>query len=69
MIRWIVSLWYARLRKIDVQILWPVCLKYADDLDHAKATFFLHAIDDPAWINLGGEEAILSTIDAMTVRT
>jgi hypothetical protein len=51
--------WYARLRAIDVQILWPSCVKAAKgNLDHAKGAFAMHAIRDPAWLALGEAEMI-----------
>lgn len=37
-------------------VLWPVCLRQAPDLDHAKAAFALHAFNDPAWLFLGEDE-------------
>jgi hypothetical protein len=36
-------------RRIDVQILWKICMEEARDLDHAKAAFMLHVMNDPAW--------------------
>lgn len=51
------GLWYARQRKIDLQILWPSCVAVARDLDHAKAAFAVHALGDPAWVFLGHNEA------------
>ena len=59
--------WYARLRKIDMQILWPECVKVAHTLDEAKAAFAYHAFNDPAWTFLG-EDEIVSAIDSLTSR-
>lgn len=53
MIWWLKDWWYARLRKIDMEVLWPTCLAGARDLDHAKAAFAVHAFNDPAWLFLG----------------
>jgi hypothetical protein len=50
------SLWYARLRKIDLKILWPSCKTLAPDLDHARAAFAMHALHDRAWTVLGEAE-------------
>jgi hypothetical protein len=63
--RAIVELWRARQRKLDVQLLWPLCKQSADDLDHAKAAFFMHAMSDPAWLCLS-EEEIIAQIDQLT---
>ncbi len=48
--------WNHRCRELDLQILWPECVAGTPTLDHAKATFALHAYNDPAWIALGPEE-------------
>jgi hypothetical protein len=53
---WLMGLWYARLRRIDLEIFWPVCKEKARDLDHARAAFAIHALDDRAWLFLGEEE-------------
>jgi hypothetical protein len=29
--------------------LWPACLRFAKDHDHAKAAFLTHVRQDPAW--------------------
>jgi hypothetical protein len=56
--RWILGKWYARLRRIDIDILWPICRTKATDIDHARAAFALHALHDRAWLFLGEEKAI-----------
>jgi hypothetical protein len=56
--------WHARQRSIDMDILWPVCLQGANDLDHAKAAFATHAFNDPAWLALG-EDGIIQFIDQL----
>jgi hypothetical protein len=66
MIRWLQGLWYARLRKIDMDVLWPTCAAQAHDLDHAKAAFAVHAFNDPAWQFLG-EDATRRFIDDLEV--
>jgi hypothetical protein len=64
----IVGWWRARQRKIDLAILWPICIKGAvmNDLglDHAKAAFAYHCFNDPAWLTLG-EDEIVRQIDAL----
>ena len=51
--------WYrASQRALDIQILWPVCLEKAADIDQAKAAFAIHAFNDPAWIALGPDEIV-----------
>jgi hypothetical protein len=56
--------WNARRRRIDMDILWPICLAGANDLDHAKAAFAYHAFNDPAWQELG-EREIFNFIDKL----
>jgi hypothetical protein len=54
----------ARRRRIDIDILWPICVRGANDLDHAKAAFAVHCFNDPAWQELG-EDAIIRFIDRL----
>ena len=58
------SWWYARQRQVDVDVLWPICLREAQDLDRAKAAFCQHAMQDPAWTFLG-EDAIIDFIERL----
>ena len=51
--RWVLSPYYARMRKLDLAILWPELVKHAVDLDRAKAAFASHAFHDNAWLSLG----------------
>jgi hypothetical protein len=55
---WLLSIWYKRLRRIDLEILWPACKDQAIDLDYAKAAFCLHAMSDEAWLFLGEDEVL-----------
>jgi hypothetical protein len=48
--------WYPRLRRTDLQVLWPACRNLAHSLDAAKSAFAVHAYRDPAWLCLGEEE-------------
>lgn len=54
-----------RRRQIDLQILWPTLKERARDLDHAKAAFAYHCLNDPAWQPLG-EDEIMRRIEALT---
>ena len=67
--------WYARCRRIDLDILWPICLRAHSsvdtsntrieyDLDHALAAFAYHCFNDPAWLELG-EDELVRRIDAL----
>lgn len=58
MIKWILNWWHARQRRIDLQILWPMCKDYAHDLEEAREVFLFHAVNDYAWLSLGHEEII-----------
>lgn len=46
---WLFKWWRAMQRRTDMSTLWPTCVKYSDDLDHARAAFYFHASNDPAW--------------------
>jgi hypothetical protein len=56
LLKLIADWWHARQRAIDMQILWPICLRGAPDLDHALAAFAVHCFNDPAWLALGEDE-------------
>ena len=62
--RWLMGLWYAHCRRLDVQLLWPSCKAGATSLDYAKCAFALHAVNDRAWQVLGGDE-IVRRVDAL----
>ena len=64
MIQWLRDWWHQRQRSVDLQILWPLCKKHADDIDHARAAFALHAFNDEAWVCLG-EDEIKRRIDGL----
>jgi hypothetical protein len=65
MYMWIKKLWYAHLRRIDIQVLWPLCKEKSESLGHAKAIFAVHAVHDRAWLILGTDE-IIRRIDQLT---
>ena len=60
----ILGWWRAWQRRIDLEILWPICKREAPDLDHARAMFAVHAYNDSAWLCLG-EEALFAAIDRL----
>jgi hypothetical protein len=57
--------WYARCRRLDLELLWPSCLDYAPTIQHAKAAFAVHAFNDRAWMVLG-EQEVTRLIDGLT---
>ena len=62
----ILSPWRAYMRHIDIEILWPICKREAhEDLDAAKAAFYVHTLMDKSWLYLG-EEEIIARIDRLT---
>lgn len=63
--KWLVDWWYARLRRIDMDTLWPQCLAQSFSLDHAKAAFAVHCFHDRAWLVLG-EDEVARFIDGLT---
>jgi hypothetical protein len=62
--KWLMGMWYRRLRGIDMDVLWPECCRHAQSLDHAKAAFASHAFHDKAWMVLGHDE-VYRLIDAL----
>jgi hypothetical protein len=63
-LNWIRNKFYARYRRIDMDILWPACRDQASDLDRARAAFACHALHDLAWMVLG-EDEICRMIDGL----
>lgn len=65
LIRAIQEWWWARQRKIDMELLWPSIKKLCNgDLVAARAAFAVHAFNDPAWVR-HYEESLYSFIDAL----
>lgn len=62
--QWLIGLYYRRLRRLDIKVLWPTIRSRAPDLNTAKAAFAVHASRDPAWLVLG-ECALRDAIDAL----
>jgi hypothetical protein len=54
--KWLRQRWNRRRRRIDMQVLWPACLKNAPTLDHAKAAFAQHVFHDTAWAEFSPRE-------------
>ena len=61
---WLRQRWHARLRRIDVEILWPCIKRQTPNLPHARAAFALHVSRDPAWQDLE-REALWTQIEAL----
>lgn len=55
----------AKLRHIDIQILWPEIKKQTSNIDEARNAFELHALDDPAWQDMS-EAEIYRVIENLT---
>ena len=53
MIRWILGMYYARLRRLDIEVLWPEIRDKAPNIAEARKAFIRHADCDPAWLFLG----------------
>ena len=58
MIRFFRGLWYARQRRIDLEILWPTCKANARDLEIAKVVFCIHVAQDPAWLDVDADHVV-----------
>jgi hypothetical protein len=55
-LRWSAALndrWARRQRELDVQLLWPACVKLTGSRGEAEMAFLMHASMDPAWLRLG----------------
>lgn len=61
---WFEDWWFARCRRKDLDILWPLCKQKAKDLEHAKLAFAVHTARDPAWQHLG-QRHVAAVIDAL----
>ena len=64
-----IDLYYARLRRIDREILWEAMKELTDgDVEIARRGFMLHAMDDPAWTRGGTDLCINRLALAMKQR-
>ena len=61
----VLSIWHAYTRRLDVKMIWPICVEKTNSLDEAKAVFAVHAFNDPGWQELG-TRGILDAIDRLT---
>jgi hypothetical protein len=59
------AFWHGVIRRTDMRILWPICKRYAGDLDHAKCAFYLHASLDPAWTDHYTKQELISYVDKL----
>jgi len=50
--KWIRRAWYWRLRRLDLEILWPQCKAHGQTIDDARRAFARHAEDERAWQEL-----------------
>lgn len=48
--------WRHRMRKHDLEILWPALLEKARDGETARRAFAMHALNDPAWSDVSEDE-------------
>ena len=62
---WIMKWWRATQRRTDMSTLWPACKQHAEDLDHAKAAFYFHASNDPAWTTDYDEDALIQFVNEL----
>jgi|HubBroStandDraft_4_1064222.scaffolds.fasta_scaffold638379_2 hypothetical protein len=58
MIQWLIRKFNARRRNLDLEILWPACRDNAPNIKRAKEVFYMHAMMDEAWLELGRDEII-----------
>jgi hypothetical protein len=71
--KWLLKFWRARQRAIDLDILWPECLRQAKEweqadvpaLDLAKAAFMTHCANDPAWTKDYDEASLVAYVDRL----
>jgi hypothetical protein len=56
MIKWLLNKWHARLRRIDIEVLWPICKDKTSSIQEARKVFLFHIFLDNAWRELGGDE-------------
>ena len=63
---YVVTIFHRVNRNTDMSTLWPVCKEHAKDLDHAKAAFFMHVINDPAWPYHYSEQELKEYVDKLT---
>jgi len=62
MFGWIVRILHRTNRRTDMDILWPACKEHANDLDSAKAAFYFHITNDPAWTDHYSDEELVAFV-------
>jgi len=63
MFKFLFGLWDKTNRNTDMRILWPICKQHAESLDVAKAAFFMHVSNDPAWYQHYSESDLIDFVD------
>lgn len=48
LVRFIMQHWQDRQRQIEIEVLWPACLRKSRDIDCARLAFTIHDQNDPA---------------------
>lgn len=59
------NLWWARQRKIDLEVLWPACKEHTRNIAAARAAFAMHAFSDTCWIGYYGKQELMEVIGAL----
>lgn len=65
MLKFLFKWWDSANRSSDMTILWPICKQHAPSLDDAKAAFYMHIINDPAWTNHYVEADLIDFVDRL----
>ena len=59
----IIRRWFdKRRRKMDVEILWRVCLEVGGNRDTAKKVFYWHVMSDPVWTDYYSEDELCQIV-------
>ncbi|WP_141740124.1 hypothetical protein [Bosea sp. BIWAKO-01] len=56
--RFIMQHWQDRQRQVDIEVLWPACLRNSRVVGCTRRAFTIHALNDPAWTVLGTGEIL-----------
>lgn len=57
LVTWVRGRWYARVRRLDVKLLWPIIRQGAGgDMRRARLAFAIHCRHTPAWQALSAED-------------
>jgi hypothetical protein len=64
-VEWMADFYAQRMRRIDLDILWPVCKEESGGrLERARMAFKMHTAIDPSWHRLG-EDRINEIVDGL----